>query len=129
MNEEQRCAWCGWTQREHQLRTHLFTLIPEEKRTKGSYIGWSKIRYGNLATAWKHVASNYWMLYRHLIITFRKKCDEVDDLAEKKAIAEAEVGKLRAALEKYAQHKFGCPVTMTGAHDCYCGLEETLGHL
>jgi hypothetical protein len=129
MNEEQKCAWCENTQRNHHLLTHLFTLIPEEFRTKGSAVGWSKIRYGNIATAWKHTASNYRMLYRHLIIAFRKKCDEVNGLKAQKVTDLAEVAKLRAALEKYAQHKFGCPVTMTGAHDCYCGLEEVLGHL
>lgn len=29
-------------------------------------------------------------------------------------------------LKKYASHAFGCPVVMTGAPDCYCGLEELL---
>lgn len=44
-------------------------------------------------------------------------CDTPDHLAEK-------VLELRAALRKYGAHSFGCPVTMTGASDCYCGLEE-----
>lgn len=40
--------------------------------------------------------------------------------------AEAEVARLREALRKYGHHSFGCPVTMTGASDCYCGLEVVL---
>jgi chromosome segregation ATPase len=40
--------------------------------------------------------------------------------------AESEVFRLRGALAKYGHHLFGCPVTMTGANDCYCGLEAAL---
>lgn len=46
--------------------------------------------------------------------------------AESRSPMEQRIEKLEEALRKYGHHLFGCPVTMTGAPDCYCGFEEAV---
>ncbi len=51
-------------------------------------------------------------------------CSQIDQLESRLAAAE-ELAQILESVMPRVPHKFGCPRTMTGAPDCYCGLEET----